>query len=76
MNRTVRAKFQVKEITRYANNPGANVKLEAVTNAKGENEAFWNAPPRATLTMFITQDNDFLRLGDNYYLDFSFAPKF
>lgn len=75
-----RAKFMVLAIKKRANYPGAvELEMGAVysTDPNHENKAFWEATPNADLKMFITNPKaaEMFVLGEEYYVDFTPAPK-
>lgn len=74
---SVRAKFYVQEITRRAYNPDAiDVKLAAVCRGE-DNKAWASATPNGSMTMSILNGaaSEQFVLGDEFYLDFTPAPK-
>jgi hypothetical protein len=74
---TVRAKLFVQSVTRNAYQPDAAViTLAAVTRGQ-DNKAWAAATPTANLNMTILNAAaaDLFELGEEYYLDFTPAPK-
>lgn len=71
---TVRAKFYVEEVARTTY--GGRVKLRAVS--RGEDNKKWaSATPSGELSMTIRNELavEFFDVGEEYYLDFTKAPK-
>lgn len=71
---TVRAKFNVAEITKYGNNGGGKVVLLPVLGNSEENKEFWKMTPSGKLELWI--DNpDAMSAFDfgEYYLDITKA---
>lgn len=70
----VRAKFYVYSISRTIN--GGSVDLRAVT--RGEDNKVWaSATPSGQITMTIRNELalDFYDVGEEYFVDFTRAPK-
>jgi hypothetical protein len=75
-----RAKFIVLSVKKYHRMPGAvEIEMGAVysTDPNHENRAFFTATPNADLKMTITNPAaaELFQLGEEYYVDFSPAPK-
>lgn len=75
---TVRAKFKVQEVTRFApagTERSGRVVLTAVTSGSDENKTFWKYTPSGRIEMQIT-NADALNVfteGDEFYVDFTNA---
>lgn len=71
----MRAKFSVRQITKYDHLTQTDVKLSPVysDDPESENKKFWDATPSGELTMRINNPAaaDFFELGREYYLDFT-----
>lgn len=69
-NKTIRAKFNVSEITKYGNGGGTKVTLLAVINNSEENKSFWKYTPSGKIEMYIDNPNAEFQFGE-YYIDFT-----
>lgn len=73
----MRAKFSCQSITEFYYGQ-KEAKLTAVyDDGKPENNQFAEATPSGTMTILIDKKaaaNDFLKVGKNYYLDFTESP--
>lgn len=71
----MRAKFAVRQITKYDGIVQTDVKLTPVYSAEpdSENKKFWDATPSGELVMRINNPAtaDWFELGQEYYLDFT-----
>jgi len=72
MSKTIRAKFNVAEISKYGNGGGAKVTLMPVISGSEENKQFWEYTPSGKIEMFITNPNAEFEFGE-YYVDFTKA---
>lgn len=72
-NKTIRAKFNVVECTRYFNGGGAKVKLMPCTSNAPENKSFNEATPYGTIEMGVTVPEviEQFEKGGEYYIDFT-----
>jgi hypothetical protein len=75
-----RAKFVVLSIKKNSSDPlAAQVELGAVYSSVpgSENKAFWQATPSGKIEMYINNPEGakLFELGEEYYVDFSPAPK-
>ncbi len=72
---TIRAKFKVGMIARYAPGMGAHVKLTPVysTDPEHENKKFWDATPNGNIELHIQNPIavEAFELGAEYYVDFT-----
>lgn len=72
MSKTIRAKFNVAEITEYGNGGGTKVVLMPVTTGSEENKAFWQWTPSGRIEMHISNPDAKFEFGE-YYIDFTKA---
>lgn len=72
MSKTIRAKFNVAEITKFGNGGGTRVVLTPVITGSEENKAFWEHTPSGTIEMHISNPDAKFELGE-YYVDFTKA---
>lgn len=72
MSKTIRAKFNVAEITKYGNGGGANIVLMPVVSGSEENKSFWKYTPSGKIELNITEPGAEFELGE-YYIDFTKA---
>ena len=72
MSKTIRAKFNVAEITKYGNGGGVRVILMPVVSGSDENKDFWAFTPSGKIELHITNPDAKFELGD-YYIDFTKA---
>lgn len=75
---SVRAKFQLHSITDHANSQAKTLKFGAVTaDGVPENERYHKYTPSGSLEIYV--DNppavEQFKLGEQYYVDFTPAPK-
>lgn len=68
--KTVRAKFNVSEITQYGNGGGRKVVLMPVIGNSEENKEFWQHTPSGQIELHITNPDAEFKLGE-YYIDFT-----
>lgn len=66
---TLRAKFTCESITKYVYND--QVKLRALYSNTKEDNQFSEATPGGELSMTITVNKDFFKVGKAYYMDFT-----
>lgn len=72
MSKTIRAKFNVAEITKYGNAGGTKVTLAPVYTGSEENKAFWDATPNGKIELHISNPEVDFEMGQ-YYIDFTKA---
>lgn len=72
MSKTIRAKFNVLEISKYANAGGTKVVLAPVIADSEENKAFWQYTPNGKIELHITNPDVEFELGQ-YFVDFTKA---
>jgi hypothetical protein len=74
MAKTIRAKFNVSEISKHANGGGTRVKLLPVMANNEENKLFWNSTPSGSIEILIAnpQAEAEFEFGE-YYVDFTKA---
>lgn len=59
MNKAVKAKFNVSELTRYGNGGGGKVVMNAVIANTEENKQFWENTPSGTITLHVDNEKAF-----------------
>jgi hypothetical protein len=69
---TIRAKFNVAEITNYGNGGGTKVVLLPAIGHSEENKALWDATPNGKIEMHISNPDAKFEMG-HYYIDFTKA---
>lgn len=72
MPKTIRAKFNVAEITKYGNDGGTKVVLMPVMGNSEENKSFWKHTPSGKIEMHISNPDVRFEFGE-YYIDFTKA---
>ena len=71
---TVRAKFNVAEITKYGNAGGGRVVLMPVVGNSEENKEFWKMTPSGKVELWIDNPEAMAAFDfGEYYLDFTKA---
>ena len=74
---TVRAKFTCHAVSTFAGG-SKKIEMSAVYSATGENKDFVDATPQGTFSMLVAGGKpagDAFTPGEDYYLDFTHAPK-
>lgn len=70
--KTIRAKFNVAEITKYGNAGGTKIVLLPVMSNSEENKAFWEYTPNGKIEMHVSNPDAQFEFGE-YYIDFTKA---
>lgn len=74
MNKKVRAKFKVSQITE--NEAGSSIQLIPVSVGSEENKEFYKYTPSGQIELNVVNKEtaDHFKVGQQYYVDFSLAP--